>query len=388
MALLLSLSFSLAYAGVVIDVGEPVTLTMGGGWARAFPADEGGWHFLWSAGGDYNLLPMGADLSVRDSDRTRLTGRTDLVDHGIARCPDGSYLHAASANLESFNDSAFAFRYATDWERTASGALAERNPERAHNDLLVLCSPLLDATLFVEGSPTNPILVEIGQDGTPVGETRLDTRTHLMGGSMVWDPDTDTLVTVGFDNRQSIVVERWDADFVKLETIEIPVVEAPQRVYWTQATLRVGEHWFVAHMARDESAGWASDEGNVWLQVFDLEWNLLESHAVTNFTAPEGGMRPGLARQDDRLLVLFDKGVRPHIVSVTLDAAALGEDPAGDTRSDGREARAEACGCAATQKATAWPAVLLAAAVFARARRPSKPSWSHPNPLPNARPTR
>jgi hypothetical protein len=83
----LLLSLSLAHAGVVIDVGEPVTLSMGGGWARAFPADEGGWHFLWSAGGDYNVLPMGADLSVRDTDRTRLTGRTDLVDHGITRCP-------------------------------------------------------------------------------------------------------------------------------------------------------------------------------------------------------------------------------------------------------------------------------------------------------------
>jgi hypothetical protein len=367
---LLIAASTLAQAGVVTNVGEPVTLSMGGGWARAFPTDDGQWHFLWAAGGEYNLLPMSAALGVIDSGRTLLTGRTDLVDHGITRCPDGSYLHAASANLDEFNDSAFAFRYTADWQRTAAGTLAEREAGREHNDLLVLCSPLLDATLFVEGGPNNPVLVEIAEDGSPAGETRLDTRTNLMGGSMVWDPDTDTLVTVGFNNTQSIVVERWDADLVKLETIEVPAVPAPQRVYWTQATLRAGDHWLVAHMARDDSAGWAADEGNVWLQVFDLDWNLLESHPVTDFAPPAGGMRPGLARQDDRLLVLFDKGVQPHVVPVTLDTVALGEDPELDTGADPADQASEAaCGCAAGGTASGWSVVLLAGASLALRRR-------------------
>ena len=352
-----------AHAGLVTAIDAPVALPLGGGWARAFPTDTG-WDFLWAAGGEYNLLPMSPQLDVVDSGRTQLTGRADLVDHGITRCPDGTYLHASSANLDEFNDSAFAFRYDAAWARTASGTLAEREPGREHNDLLVICSPLLDATLFVEGGPNNPVLVEIGEDGAPAGETRLDTRTNLMGGSMVWDPDTDTLVSVGFNNTQSILVERWDADLTKLETIEVAAVPAPQRVYWTQATLRAGDHWLVAHMARDDSAGWAADEGNVWLQVFDLDWNLLESHPVTDFAPPAGGMRPGLARKDGELLVLFDKGVQPHVVRVTLDSASLGEDPSTDTGGEAGDDASAGCGCGTTEPgvrgAGVWGLALLA----------------------------
>ena len=56
---------------------------------------------------------------------------------------------------------------------------------------------------------------------------------------------------------------------------------------------------------------------------------------------------PGLARQDDPLLVLFDKGVRPRVVPVTLDTVALRADP---------------CGCAARTAASAWPTAVVAVA--------------------------
>ena len=53
----------------IVSVGEEITPDFAGSWVRLFPnaSDPGSWHFLFGAGGDYNLLPMTADLEVRDA---------------------------------------------------------------------------------------------------------------------------------------------------------------------------------------------------------------------------------------------------------------------------------------------------------------------------------
>ncbi|MFZ5481475.1 MAG: hypothetical protein ACOZNI_32235 [Myxococcota bacterium] len=335
-----------AASDVVVEVGEDRSLGVGGGWARAFPAGDGAWHLLWSAGGDYNVLPMGADLTVVDRDRVSLTGRTDLVDHGIARCPDGTYLHVASASLASPDDSAFAFRYDADWTRLADATVEESVESREHNDPAVACSPVADGVILTEGAPDDSIFVELGDDAAPAGEHGLDGAPQLSGGSFAWDPDDDTLLAVGFGRDERVRVDRYDADLGLVERLDVAVADPGDRVYWTQATLRAGEHWLVAYMVAGAGETWTLDEANVALAVFDLDWALEQTVRVTQFEPPAGAMRPGLARDGDTLLVTYDRQTEPHLTPLTLDLDALGELPdTGDPAGDEGIPPIRSCGC-------------------------------------------
>jgi hypothetical protein len=331
-------------ADIVVDVGADRAMGVGGNWARAFANGDGTWDFTWAAGGDYNVLPMGADLTVVDRDRVTLTGRDNLVDHAIVRCDDGTFLHAASGNVDTFDDSAWAFRYDADWGRIAEATLEERVGTRGHNDLPVLCSPVGDATAFLEASAHAPVLFWLGDDAAKTSEVTLADAPALTGGSLAWDPDTDLLVVVGTAQDGTVWIDTYDDALTRVDRVEVDLSTGDERVYWPQATLRAGEHWLVAHMARDDGAGFSADEGNVWLAVFDLDWNLVQHVQVTDFSPPTGAMRPGLARDGDTLLVLYDVSVTPHLTPLTLDGGALGEDPVVADEDEGIPPT-RACGC-------------------------------------------
>lgn len=373
-------------APIVLSVGDEIPTGLGGGWARAWPADDGTtWRFLWSAGGDYVLLPMTADLTVTDVGRTRLTGRDNLIDHAITRCPDdGSFLHAASANLDSFNDSAYAFRLSPDLVLTNDTTIEERVPTRMHNDLTVLCSGPVSGVGFAQGSGS--VFFPVAPDATLGEPVPLPEAAPLMGGAMYYEAETDTVLAINFRFHGPLVVARYTTDLTLVEAFEIAdAVEAPLTGYWAQGLLRVGDVYVVAHMARDESLGWAADEGDVWLAFFDTAWNLLERRQVSHNTPPLGGMRPGLARRGDQLLVLYDKEVSPRLFDVRLDLAAMGvEGEEGDSgRSDAADDSglpqaedAGACGCDAGTIGSTGAAPLtglgLVAAFVARRRRPGR----------------
>lgn len=317
---------SLALAGpFVLSVSEEKPMGVGGGWARVFLNDDDAtaWRFLWSAGGDYAMLPMGADLTVTDMGRTNLTGRTNLVDHGIARCPDGSFLHAASANLDTWNDSAYAFRLDADLVLTAESTIAERDGSTPHNDLAVVCTGVVDGVAF-SGIGTDPLFYPVAEDGTVGGVRYLEEGPQMMGGVMAWDDERDVLLAINFDRGQ-LRIARYDADLALVEVRDVPdATEGMLRGYWAQGLMRIGDTWMLAHMARDEADGWAADEGDLWLTFFDADWNVLDRAQITENTPPTGGMRPGIARRGDQLLVTYDKLVQPHLYDVRLDLAALG----------------------------------------------------------------
>ena len=83
----------------IVDVGEPVEIRSAGAWIRVFPT-EGDWV---AALGSNQSFYVGTLRKTGDGledweliDKRPVVELSGLVDHGIKKCPDGSYLHAAS----------------------------------------------------------------------------------------------------------------------------------------------------------------------------------------------------------------------------------------------------------------------------------------------------
>ncbi|MCB9741825.1 MAG: hypothetical protein H6740_04370 [Alphaproteobacteria bacterium] len=327
MLLSLPLLLGVAHAqDFVRDISDEIVINVGGGWNRTFPAEDG-WHFLWSAGGDYNWSPMPQDFNWADTERKLLTGRSNLQDHGVSECPDGSWLHAASATLNEPDDSAYAWIYDGDFNQAASLVIAEGDDGLKHNDILVACTPnfrligftnrqLAGGTAFVYDSSLNLIQSK-----------ELENAPTLSGTSAIHDPDTGGILLAGFElasQDESLKITRYDANLDYVDQHSIDVAPGSARCYWAQGFMRLGDYYAVAHMCRDESAGWEGDTGDVWLDIFDADWNLLEQHNVTNNTLPQGGMRPYLTRKGAQLLMSYDEAVRPRMHVIELNLAAFG----------------------------------------------------------------
>ena len=97
---------SVAHAGdFLVAVGPEVELMNSGTWARAISTDSG-WKLAHASNGDFyisDLTKTGdglADWELNRDTRRQLTFHGELKDHAIKRCPDGTYLHLASANVE------------------------------------------------------------------------------------------------------------------------------------------------------------------------------------------------------------------------------------------------------------------------------------------------
>lgn len=344
----------------IASVGEEITLGPGGGWLRLFPDTTGdGWHFLWAAGGEYSLLPMTADFEVEDFDRRNLTGRTDLIDHAITRCPSGGYLHVASANQQSHNDSAYAFRYDADFNVIASAVLEEIEPARLHNDLPVLCSPLLKATAFMGANFGGMYLSIIAEDATQADLIELPAFVpKTEGGSLYMNPDNGEIVVIGKHREGSeFNVVGLDSDYeVSWSHSFEPLAGQDLRPYWPQALLKVKDHFLLAFMARNDNDGWESDWGNIYLAVLDADFNHLETTQISDYTPPSGAQRPALVRRGTQVLLTVDRNVQPQLFEIQLKAEAFGlgeedetggqwETGAGDTGAGDGEKDAGGCAC-------------------------------------------
>ena len=339
----------------VLSASEEMSTGLGGGWGRGARADSG-WHFFWSAGGDYVRLAMSEDLTVEDRDRDPLTGRTDLVDHSITQCPDGSWLHAASTSGGTPNDGGRTFRYDADFQLVGDGAL-ETDASVAHNDLAVVCSGIVDGVAY---GGDQAFFARIGEDGAPETPVQLEGAPSFMGASLAWR--NEQLWAVNFDRSGNLRVASWDEDLDLVEGWDVPA-DGDLRGYWGQGLTRVGQTWVLAHMARNDAEGWDLDYGDVYLSFYDNDWNLLERVQLSENTPPTGGMRPGLALDGDQLLVYYDKEVQPRLFDVELDLDAMGPpDPEADTGGPGGD-----CGCA-TGGQPGIAAALLAFSVVLRRR--------------------
>ena len=371
----------LAVAGPVFgEPGEAVFLPVGGNWARAFPTDSG-WHFLFAAGGDYNLLPMTEAFGVQDVGRLRLTGHDDLKDNQIARCPDGTYFHAGSADLETPADSLYTFRYDADFTLTQTATVAERDSSKRLNDPALVCGGPGNTWLGAVDEHFSSILYEVPEDTAPPVLFAVPEFPFLQGGSLMYEPETDTLVAIGAGNGDPYYV-RTARDYVVGAKTSLGVTPKGLRAYWPQALLRVEDTYILAFMARDDDLGWSADTGNVFIAAFDLDWTLIETMQVTDIEPSEGAMRPGLAVKGDQLIVLYDRLTEMYVTPIQLwpdgqtgtttvpvdDTAAVTEADDSGSPSAAPAVTSPGCGCA-TGSGGAVGGLGMATAAIVVARR-------------------
>ena len=332
-ALLLSLIFLAPLeAAIFLDVQEPVAVPtgQGHGWIRTF-ADEQGWWYCHGVAGDYALNHLDDDLVVDVTDNTYLTGRDDLIDHAITRCPDGGYLHTAFSQTDGV-DAHHTFRYDASWTLLASNVVVQDDPDAHSSDPPVLCSGLMNATAYARGAYPEFHLLVLDELGAAVETVTLSSAPSPQGSALLADASTDTFLIMGTSNmgENALVLQRYAAKgyaLVEQRTLDIPFYSG-RRVFWPQGLLRVGDHHLVAYVVTTEASGVYADTGDIWLSAYDADWNLVESTAIVEEpTEWWAYMRPGLARNDDRLLVSFDNQNGIQLAQVILNLEAMGVEP-------------------------------------------------------------
>jgi len=325
-----------AWAGSLITSIGPETLIdadRSGNWGRIYPAADGvNWEYFLASGGDYLHYPMDADF-VPDLTRGQaLTGRTDLVDHSITRCPDGSWLHISSSTTLLPDDTAWAFRYDADFTRTAEVQLFVAEPTQVHRDMPLLCTETFAATGFFDPENFLPFrLVELDEAARPVRDEVPDFGA-VATGSVLMDLD-GALGIASFPGTDVdyLHVNEFSLPDLELLDLHLQDVSPPnETAYWSQGFARVGDRYVLAYMSRDESAGFASHDGNVWLGVFNQDWRLIERIQVTTNVAPLGGMQPWITFRDDTIFLTYTKNLETYLYLLSVDRVEAGLDPAPD----------------------------------------------------------
>ncbi|MGC6509781.1 MAG: hypothetical protein ACON4U_15260, partial [Myxococcota bacterium] len=92
------LLISLAIADPFVhSISDAIDLEIGGNWSIPL-IHNNNWHIALAQEGDLLLAPLEeGSWFIPFEEAISLTGRTDLSDHSLRQCPDGSWLHVASA---------------------------------------------------------------------------------------------------------------------------------------------------------------------------------------------------------------------------------------------------------------------------------------------------
>ena len=326
------------------SIGSEFELTgVGGGWGRAFGMGDGGWYYLFGGGGDYRMLILDEDFNFNFGATLYLTGRMDLVDHAIERCPDGTYLHVASGAVSVPDDSAYGFRYDENWNLIVENEIDVDNPDYSHNDLPVLCSTGVDLAVFQPNFEEEAPVFILDDDLNRIDSNlTMSPVPPVPGSSLIYDEDTNTIIRVtaphigenNDEDRNKLIVYRiyWDLEEPYEVMTEVDLSGAglgtDSQAYWPQGFVEIGDFYFVAHMGRELDEGFHQDLGNLYLEIFDKSFNRVDTEQLTFDPAPEGNQRPSLAVQDDILLVTYDKRVsntlHNYLMEIELNTELIG----------------------------------------------------------------
>jgi hypothetical protein len=326
------LSWPVLASSFVLELGQEHLVGSAGTFGRPFASEEPGWHYFYGAGGDFIYLPLNEDLTADHSQRRTLTGQTGLVDHAMTRCPNGDWLHAAHVNEDGDNQSAQLFRYDDSLELLGSASMLEASEDRFGNDMAVLCTETtMGMTVVGLSEDSGPSYFRaLDENYERLDEIELVGRTRIMGGSLLALPELDLIYAVGQQalHGQVFVISKYNTDWeVAGDAVSINSFDHKNdlawRVYWPQGSMRIGNALVLAHLGRDENAGFSSAFGNVYLSFFDLDWSLLEVVQVTFQEPPNGGVRPFMALDGDKMLVAWDWIEELSVIPLTLDLAAL-----------------------------------------------------------------
>jgi hypothetical protein len=224
---------------------------------------------------------------------------------------------------------------------------------------------------------------EVDADANVVALHDLAQMPVALGAGLV--EDDGRLYGVGMKGKESPqngIAAWFDPNWAWQGIVEFPVATGEWTPYWPQGVMRVGNVYLVVHMERlGEESDWVTQQGDLFLSAFDLEWNLLDQVQLSHNTAPNGGMQPGFARKDDVVLALYAKDLHSVAYEVRIDLDACGaqdgdrpDDNAPDSGVDEDADRvdppvARRCGCDATGGGASAGGVLGGALAWGCARR-------------------
>jgi hypothetical protein len=353
----------------ITDVGAPVEIRSAGAWIRVFPTEDKWVAALGSNQSFYagTLQKTGDGLTDWELvDKRQIVELTGLIDHGIKRCPDGSYLHAASGMPPEATmdgppiDYLHLWRYNEDFEILAYKEFRAGIGTHAHNDPNVICAPDAKGVLLsIQGFQFATDLFTIDENLEVQEIISLEDYPRGNGGSVLYDVRADEYVQLGMAHDAPLTVNRYTSEWELIESMEEDLVESPLRAYWPQGMIQVGDYYIVAHMVRDE-AWLGSDKGDVFLGVFDESWSLVEQRRVTTYEDGEAAMRPWVARKGSQLLLSFDLYNEQQVVEAVLDLSAFGldgtepdtgVDPQGEWSAPNNEVdkNESKCGCSSSE---------------------------------------
>lgn len=328
--------FASALAGpVFLSVGAETAIDINGNWPKAFPTAEG-FHLLNAAAGAYNHQYSDKDLVVDAGSRRVLTGAyTGLQDHAVARCPDGNYLHVASATLVSHDDSMYAFTYDADFQPLDDAVVAERTVDKWWNDMPLVCGETFRGTGYYDKAQNDDLVfVRLDEDLRVIEHVPLYGAPFALGSAMLEEDGLLTIVGAPNKDDDGFIVSTYDEDFNLLARREVRVMPSGWYPYWTQGFVRHGDYYIVAHLAQDTRYAWDTQGGDLWLQAFDTAWNLVDQVQLTANTAPIGGLQPSIAVRDGRLFAFYTKSQVNYAWTVELvevdepvDTGDTGEPP-------------------------------------------------------------
>ena len=309
--------------GERIDLRDSAGLELSGNWARAYPDAEGGWDLFITGGDTYNVMKMDAEFNVV-SERQRLV--TDwpqrLVDHQIAKCPDGSRLHVASANVDRPNDSAYLFRYDQDFNMVCNATVGESDPIYSYNDAPLVCTGGLSVTNPMDGTATHSEREDLEQAPFKFYDENCNEshsephpiRPSPSGSSIIHDEQSGYFWQIRTTPDDFPVLFQLYSDWMTPEDRSVMIdtlVPEGFTTHWPQAAIAVGDYYVVAHLGRDPSIIYNSDKGDIWVQVFTRDLEHIQSVRVTEFTDGEGAQRPWLSASGDTLVLVYDQDMAP-----------------------------------------------------------------------------
>jgi MYXO-CTERM domain-containing protein len=378
----------------VLSVSDVVEYDINGNWTRVFPVGEELYLFH-AAGGDYWKIRLDADLQLDTTDRSRLTGRKDLDDHIMVPCPDGGYLQLASGGLDQDSDFAYSFRYNESFDMLDSNILGEANPAIRFNDMAGLCHEEGVFGAFLDYQIYRTMMYIMDENGKFESKIRVAELPIAEGGSMLKDPTRGDLALVtSTPSKDGLYVNwmTWDLVFQGSKRI-LDVSPEQGQSYWPQGHVVIEDRILLSYVLQPPVVEGEPELefGNMWLAIYDLEWNLLENLQITQDDSPGGTMRPSLTLVEDTLYLGFDElenfppgDIQPRLLSMKLDLDAFVDpsdpgtgdtgpcpDDSGGEDSGDSDTDESSCGCSQGPTAPAsWP-LLFGLLAFGRRRKRS-----------------
>lgn len=320
----------------ILEIGEPLEVRSAGAWIRTFPTDDGWVATLGSNQSFYigDLQKTGDGLQDWEmTDKRQIVTQMGLIDHGIRECPDGTYLHAASARTSGDSEIYHLWHYDEDFETISSATMTEAEGTHAHNDPNILCSEEWKGVAqSVLGMDFQTDFFSLNDDLSFDEVISLQDYPRANGGASLVTSDGEILY-FGMSHGNPLQINRYDIDWNFLEDKEIQLVDPPLRAYWPQGIVEVGDYYLLTHMAKDD-AWQGSDKGDVFLAILDKELNFIQSHRITAYEDGEAAMRPWISRKGDQALISFDAFNEQMIVELQLNLDALGDDGPSSSNSD------------------------------------------------------